>query len=121
MNMNQCIKIKGFLNPAKFMNYLCHMINDKYGCKNCFIEPSEEKLKFIVTFEEQEEVEEGDKKEAEIKEENDKEVEISELQIQFKLYKTPEGHILRLIQNEGNRRDFLEKFVDISKLVENII
>ena len=119
MNMNQCIKIKGFLNPVIFMNCLIHMINDKFD--NCLIEPSKVKLKFIANFEE-EEMNEGDKikEEEEIKEEENEE-ETNELQIQFKLYKTPDGHILRLIQKDGNRKDFLEKFIAISKLVENIL
>ena len=143
MNMNHCITIKGNLNSVKFMNQLCYMIDNKF--ETCFIEPSKEKLKFNVTFEEEEqkeeikeeelkevkeEVKEDVKEEKEIKEENkedeekeeeEKEIVSNELIIQVKLYKSSDEHILRLIQKKGNRRDFLIKFADISKLAEIII
>ena len=124
MNMNHCITIKGNLNSVNFMNQLCYMIDDKFG--TCFIEPSEEKLKFNVIFEEEKELKEEKEeanKENEIKKENKEkeEIEGNELVIQIKLYKSSDEHILRLIQKKGNRRDFLKKFVDISKLAEIII
>ena len=140
MNMNHCITIKGNLNSVNFMNQLCYMIDDKFG--TCFIQPSKEKLKFNVIFEEEKEEEEEIKEEKEevkeeVKEENEVEVEnkeeeeekkeeeeeiaMNELVIQIKLYKSADGHILRLIPKKGNRRDFLKKFVAISKLAEIII
>ena len=63
------------------------------------------------------------KEENEIKKENKEkeEIEGNELVIQIKLYKSSDEHILRLIQKKGNRRDFLIKFADISKLAEIII
>ena len=125
MNMNHCIKIKGNLNSVNFMNQLCYMIDNKF--ETCFIEPSKEKLKFKVTFDEEEEKKDI-KEENEIKEENkeeekeEEENDINELEIQIKLYKRDDDeHILRLIQKKGNRGDFLKKFVDISKLAEIII
>ena len=134
MNMNHCITIKGNLDSIKFMNELCYMIDNKSGSIKCFIEPNKEKLKFTVTFEkegkeemneEKEEMkennEENGKKEENKEEEEEEEIPNNELVIQFKLYKTSDEHILRLIQKEGNRKDFLKKFIDISKLVETII
>ena len=117
MNMNHCIKIKGNLNSVNFMNQLCYMIDNKFG--TCFIEPSKEKLKFNAIFEEEKELKEVKE---DVKEENKDEKEednsYNELVIQFKLYKSSDKHILRLIHKKGNRRDFLKKFVDISKLVK---
>ena len=117
MNMNHCITIKGNLNSVNFMNQLLYMIEDKF--ETCFIEPSKEKLKFNAIFEEEKELKEVKE---DVKEENKDEKEednsYNELVIQVKLYKSSDEHILRLIQKKGNRRDFLKKFVDISKLVK---
>ena len=46
---------------------------------------------------------------------------ILKLSILVKLYKYPDGHVLRCKQKEGNRKDFLDKFEKISELVEKII
>ena len=103
------IKIKGYINPNKFMNHLCSKIIKKFGEDCCLIEASKNKLKFIVLFEEEE---------TDI---SDEEEGFLELIFQIRLYKYSDGHILKLIQKDGNRKNFLDKINIISELVENII
>ena len=52
--MDQFIKIKGNLNPVKFMNSLVNKIKSKFE-QNCIIEEKKNKLKFKVYFDEDEE------------------------------------------------------------------
>ena len=67
--------------------------------------PDNEKLKFMIN----------------IIEDTDDDNAILKLSILVKLYKYPDGHVLRCKQKEGNRKDFLDKFEKISELVEKII
>jgi len=113
MNIKNCIKIKGYLDANKFMNNLCNIIIDNYGVDNCYLEPDKKNLKFEIIFEEEED-NENDKK----KENDDNDKMINELKIKIKLYKCSDGHILRFRQINGNRKDFLDKFNEISKLVK---
>ena len=90
-----------------------------------------EKLKFIITFykkqeKKEKEKTEEEKDEEEEEEENDEENEkvdeyISYLKIKVKLYQVSDGHLLRFIQDEGNREDFLDKFGEISNFVKKLI
>ena len=128
INMKNTIKIKGYLQPVKFMDCLCYMIVNKFD--NCYIDPSHKILKFNIIFEEEEvnkddddEEEEEDKKEdikEDIKEEEDND-DSNELTMQIKLYKYSGEYILRFIQKNGTRKNFLDKFKIISKLVKEII
>lgn len=56
-----------------------------------------------------------------ITEESEDENDEREITMIVKLYKYSNDHILRFIQKEGNRRDFLDKFKVISDLVQSII
>ena len=121
MNMKNYIKIKGNLKPVIFMNNLCKNIIRKYGINNCYIEVLDKvkkKLKFMVTFEEEDDKEKAHKNE---NEEKDDENEINNLIMKIKLYQCPDGYLLNFSQIEGNRKYFLDKFIDISQLVEKII
>ena len=100
LNVNNCINIKGYLNPVYFMNILYKMISDNFG-DDCSLIPDNEKPKFMINI-------------------NDDNA-ILKLSILVKLYKYPDGHVLRCKQKEGNRKDFLDKFEKISELVEKII
>ena len=123
-NMNYCIKIKGTLNPNKFMNSLVNLLLKKY-CDTCLIETDDNKLKFIAIFEE----ETKDKITKEFIEEikklginvEDEKEDNNELKIKIKLYQISEGYSLRFIHQFGDRKNFLEKYDDISKLIENLI
>ena len=110
LNINNCINIKGYINPVTFMDDLYIMIKENFGDNCCLIIPDNEKLKFEVNITE------------DIKDENeDEEDEILKLSILVKIYKYSDGHILRCIHKEGYREDFLKKFAQISEYVKKII
>ena len=104
LNLNNCINIKGYINPVNFMNELYKKISDNFG-DDCTLIADEEKLKFKIN----------------ITEKIDDDNEILKLSILVKLYKYPDGHVLIFKQKEGNRKDFLDKFEKISELVKKII
>ena len=105
------IKIKGFLQPNIFMYDLCEELDKKFK-DLCLIEPSEEKLKFIVYFIEKIETQnDNEKKET---------IERDLVSIQVKLYKTDDGYILKLIKKEGSRRDFFDIYKDIAEIVQKL-
>ena len=104
LKANNCINIKGYLDPVEFMNELCETLKNHFG-DNCSIIPKNKKLKFKIDI-----IEESE-------DENDE----REITMIVKLYKYSNDHILRFIQKEGNRRDFLDKFKVISDLVQSII
>ena len=118
MNMNTCIKIKGYVEPIKFMNLLTHRISDKFG-DNCFIETGKERLKLNIIFEEENEEENND--EERNNEDDEDEEESNEYGLMLQLYKSNDEYLLRFIQSEGKRKQFLDKYEAISKLVEDIL
>ena len=120
INMKNCIKIKGDLDSNQFMNKLCNKLILLFGKDNCQIEANKEKLKFIITFFKKLEKEEEEEEEEEDDEENENE-NIPYLKIQIKLYKVSDEYLLRFIQKEGIRKDFLDKFDEISKIVKLIL
>ena len=109
LNVNNCINIKGYINPVNFMNNLYNMISRNSG-DDCSLIPDNEKLKFKINITEK----------TDDKNENE-DNEILKLSILVKLYKYPDGHVLRCKQKEGNRKDFLDKFEEISEFVKKII
>ena len=126
INMKNCINIKGDLKPNQFMNKLCNMLYAIFGEDNCSIKADKEKLKlkFIISFYHKQEKEEKEKEDEEKEEESENEEEeekITDLKIQIKLYKISDGHLLRFTQREGERKDFLDKYGEISKIVRNIL
>ena len=114
MNVDNYIKIKGYLNPVKFMNFLCEKLVSKFKDDNCYIKVERNKLEINIIFEEDEEEEEEEEKNENIEESND-------LSMQIKLYEEKDEHLLRFILKKGNRKNFLDKYNIISKLVEYII
>ena len=114
MNVDNYIKIKGYLNPVKFMNFLCEKLVSKFKDDNCYIKAERNKLEINIIFEEDEEDEEEEEKNENIEESND-------LSMQIKLYEEKDEHLLRFILKKGNRKNFLDKYNIISKLVEYII
>ena len=113
------------------MSDLYYGLIDKFKNVNNFIEKNmknEKELILNVSLEEKEEelpeevLEELKKltmKEESKEKENDENV--NELSMEIKLYKYSDEHILRFVLKNGNRFSFMEKFEEISKLVENII
>ena len=127
MNMKNCINIKNLFNPNIFMNSLCNRLIKEFGADNCDIEADKKELEFNVTFEEEngEEIPEEIKEELKnlgIEDEIKKDEENNnELKIQIMLYQWSDEYILRFVLKEGDRKEFLDKFESISKLVEKII
>ena len=126
INMKNCINIKGDLKPNQFMNKLCNILYSIFGVDNCSIKADKEKLKlkFIISFYRKQEKEAKEKEDEEKEEESENEEEeekIIDLKIQIKLYKISDGHLLRFTQREGERKGFLDKYGEISKIVRNIL
>ena len=120
IKMDNCIKIKGYINPNKFLNSLVYKINKEFDMDNCLIQTSIDQPKFNLTFENNND-EMDDEEDNENEDDEDEDEEGDEIIVQIKLYQTSDGHLLRFIKKRGNRNDFLDKFIILSKLVEEII
>ena len=120
IKMDNCIKIKGYINPNKFLNSLVYKINKEFDMDNCLIQTSIDQPKFNLTFENNDD-EMDDEEDNENENDEDEDEEGDEIIVQIKLYQTSDGHLLRFIKKRGNRNDFLDKFIILSKLVEEII
>ena len=120
IKMDNCIKIKGYINPNKFLNSLVYKINKEFDMDNCLIQTSIDQPKFNLTFENNND-EMDDEEDNENEDDEDEDEEGDDIIVQIKLYKTSDGHLLRFIKKRGNRNDFLDKFIILSKLVEEII
>ena len=93
------IKIKGLVNPSKFMNKFCHKLG------NCQFEADINKLKLTAIFEDDEE-------------NLDENFGGNEIIIKFKLYESEEGIFLKLFKVEGSSKKFFDKFIEISKMLK---
>ena len=120
IKMDNCIKIKGYINPNKFLNSLVYKINKEFDMDNCLIQTSIDQPKFNLTFENNDD-EMDDEEDNENEDDEDEDEEGDDIIVQIKLYQTSDGHLLRFIKKRGNRNDFLDKFIILSKLVEEII
>ena len=127
-NINYYIKIKGNINPIKFMNSLCHKIFKEFGIDNCFIDINKNKLKFNVTFDVNEELKKeipekikNELNKLNINDEIKEDEENNVLTIKVKLYEIDEGHLIKFIKKEGNKIDFIDKFETLTKYVKSLI
>ena len=120
IKMDNCIKIKGYINPNKFLNSLVYKINKEFDMDNCLIQTSIDQPKFNLTFENNND-EMDDEEDNENEDDEDEDEEGDDIIVQIKLYQTSDGHLLRFIKKRGNRNDFLDKFIILSKLVKEII
>ena len=113
MNMDYCIKMKGYLNGSLFMNSLFEKIEKKFGKDNCLIEPSKTKLKFNAVFLD------NDEGNNEI---NNNLIKETNITIKIKLYKNKDGlFILKFNKIKGTKKKFVNKFKVISELVKQIL
>ena len=103
-----CIKIKGYVDPCKFMNHFCGKMIEEFKEENCFVEADKNKLKINVIFEEEEE-----------RDEENETIKGNGITIKIKLYQSNDALLLKLFKVEGNTKDFFDKFVAISKIVKN--
>ena len=131
LNMDNYIKLKGEINPAQLMNLLTSKINKAY---DCFIKPSPNKFKCIISFENEndeeiseEVLEELKKLGYEIKEEEEDDEENEQIKknqtnIQIKLYESYNGgYILRFVKKGGELGDYYDKMEKITSFVQEII
>ena len=117
--MDFYINIEGYLNPINFMNLLCDEIVKQLEKYDCYIEEDKNnKLEFELYFDKYEKDEEEEEKEEKEEEEKSEE---NILSMQIILYETPKGFLLRFLRKKIDKRDFIEKYVIISKIVENLI
>ena len=108
--MNYYINIEGILNPRKFMNLLCEELIKEFGKDDCYIEADKNnKAKFDIIFEEDEipgiKINENKK----------------EIKMRIKLYKTSKGYLIRFVKKEGEKNNFIDKFLIISKLIKKLL
>ena len=137
--MDHFIKIKGNLNPVKFMNSLANKIKFKFE-KICTIDEKKNKLKFKANFEDDEEnnddkldddlteeikklIEEEENNEE--KEENEDEINYikgRECSIQIELLKNNNReYILRFLKKSGDIEEYYKYLKEIYNLVSKII
>ena len=104
-DMSFCIRIKGSVDPCEFMNLLCEKIIEKYGTDDCYIEADKKKLKFIAEF--------GEDENEQIKGNN--------VSLKIKLYQNKNDLLLKYFKKKGNKKNFFDKFTEISKLVKSMV
>ena len=131
IGMNNYIKIKGDLSPARFMNTFASKITKNF--ENCSIQPNKNALKFIAIFEEDEEEKEEEipkeveealaKLDIEDKNENEEDdLKKKDCVIQIKMYESVNGgHLLRFMKKEGELEDYYKNLEKLNTLVKNIL
>ena len=112
INMNYCIDIKGNLKPVHFMNRLYGSIKTEFGIEKCRIIADSQILKLNIIFEDDEEDDDS---------ENDEKNNNNNIKIEIKLYQSSEKYVLRFKKKEGNRKDFIDKYKDISNLALKLL
>ena len=132
-NYKYYINLIGNLNANNFMNSLIKEINKLYDNK-CYINTDKEKLKFQITFinEDNDEEEEGEKagEEKYKKEEEDEEdnVEVEEVKnnirdciMKVKLYDCGnDEYLLCFEKNQGNLEEFYDNFLKIKEIISKV-
>ena len=107
---NHCMKIKGDLNPNKFMNSLIKKIKDKY--EDYEFEYSKSKLKFSLLFEREQE--------------NDENIDFEELDntciVKLKMYEDEEGgYLVNFIKLQGDLEDYYTIFLNIKQIIKELL
>ena len=133
LNMDNYLKINGNLNPGIFMNNLANKISSEFGDK-IKINVNNDKVKFNVTFENQEEEEEEqNEEEKKLEEELDKlgledideieeEIEKKESIIQIKLFESVNGGFLvRFTKKGGEIEDYHKNLDNIIKIIKELL
>ena len=108
---NNCMKIKGYLQPAKFMNSLIDCINQDL---DTYIEPSSNHLEFEAIF---------DFGGSNIKNDEDIEQRIigTRCVIQISLVKIKDNeHLVQFLKKEGQTEDYYKNFLQIKEIIKNI-
>ena len=133
LNMDNYIELTGEINPVKFMNDLVRKIKELDEL-NISINISENKLKFNVTFEKEEEyLEITDEMKEELKnlgitekelnyyDEESENIKGKRTVVQIKMYESfNRGYLLRFVKKEGVLIDFLENVKKIYSLIKEM-
>ena len=123
LNAMNYIKIKGELNPAKFMNSLAKKILNKFQCK---ISPDNKKYKLEVIFPNKikEEIENEEGMEDEEDEENKiiENFEFKDSVIKIKLYEFINGgYEVHFTKVKGEFADYYTYFQEIKKIIKEFL
>jgi len=133
LNMDNYIELTGDINPVKFMNDLVRKIKELDEL-NISINVSENKLKFNVTFEKEEEyLEITDEMKEELKnlginekelnyyDEENENIKGKRTVVQIKMYESfNRGYLLRFVKKEGVLIDYLENIKKIYSLIKEM-
>ena len=133
LNMDNYIELTGDINPVKFMNDLVRKIKELDEL-NISINVSENKLKFNVTFENEEEyLEITDEMKEELKnlginekelnyyDEENENIKGKRTVVQIKMYESFNGgYLLRFIKKEGVLIDYLDNVKKIYSLIKEM-
>ena len=130
LNMDNYIKLKGTLSPARFMNSLANNIQKLFK-GDCNIEATKNKLKFNIAFEEEQVDDEipedmaNELKELGLDEDEEQEnenIKGKSTTIQVKIYESLNGgYLLRFVKKQGETNDYLDKFGKISEMIKKMI
>ena len=124
LNAMNYIKIKGEINPAKFMNSLANKLEEQFDCK---VNESQKKLKFVVAFpnkikEELENQEEEIEEDEEIKNDVLENFEFKDCIIKIKLFEFINGgYEIHFIKVQGDFMEYYTYFNDIKKIIKEIL
>ena len=120
-NYKYFAKIKGITNPVKFMNLLMDKIIQK-NKDECTLKKYDEKLKFKIIFEKEEDADEQENEELEQNEEED-EKNSSEKKciMDVKIFDCENNeYLLCFNKKQGDSEEFYENFLKIKEIVQNI-
>jgi serine/threonine protein kinase len=121
-NAMNYIKIKGKLEPVKFMNSLANKLKQEFHCK---INPNNKKLKFEALFPNKinDEIEnEEDIEEEEEENENIDNYEFKDCVIKIKFLEFINGgYEVHFIKTKGDFMDYYSYFQDIKKIIKKIL
>ena len=110
---NYYIYIKGYLsNHKEFMKSIIRKITSKYE-DDCEIESSHFEFKFNIKF-----IKDEDNKNIKVEKENEnKENDNYKLIMTIILYQTTDGYYLRFVRLKGDKKEFFDRFNEISDMV----
>ena len=120
-NYKYSAKIKGITNPVKFMNLLMDKIIQK-NKDECTLKKYDEKLKFKIIFEKEEDADEQENEELEQNEEDDEKNSGEQKCIMdVKIFDCENNeYLLCFNKKQGDSEEFYENFLKIKEIVQNI-
>ena len=99
ININRFIKINGLSDGVKFMDDLVYKIDEKLN-EVCFVGPSEEDLKFVLNYKDEEKGE-------------------CEIEVELYEYETG-GYLLEFLRTKGGIPNYYHHFLELRKFIFEI-